>query len=69
MLEVLAEMAAWAEAQAGGAGNGRQLRQAETLNPPLDVRALLRSIEELHFLDVGLNCRGAYLTGEPSTKP
>ncbi len=66
-LQVLTELAAWAESQAGGAASGRQLRQgfaAEVLDPPADVRAFLGAVAELHFLDVGLNCRGAYITGE-----
>lgn len=56
-------MAAWAEARGGGAA-GRQLTTGPPrLDPPPDVRALLAAIEELHYLDVGLNCRGAYNTG------
>jgi hypothetical protein len=33
------------------------------LDPPLGVRALMAAIDEVHYLDVGLNCRGAYNLG------
>lgn len=39
---------------------------AAQLDPPPDVRALMAAIDEVHYLDVGLNCRGAYNTGANS---
>ena len=66
VLQVLAELAAWAEAcsSGGGATAGRQHTAGPLqLDPAPDVRALMAAIDEVHYLDVGLNCRGAYNTG------
>ena len=73
---MLAELAAWREACSisrissggggggGGAAAGRQLTAGPPrLDPPPDVRALMAAIDEVHYLDVGLNCRGAYNLG------
>ena len=69
--QVLAELAAWGEARSssssggsGGATTGRQLTAGPPqLDPPPEVRALMAAIDEVHYLDVGLNCRGAYNLG------
>jgi hypothetical protein len=68
--QVLAELAAWGEARSGGGGGsgnataGRQLTAGPLrLDPPHEVRALMAAIDEVHYLDVGLNCRGAYNLG------
>lgn len=64
-MQLLSEIAYWSRQQQGGRSSGAddaadtgKSRAAAGLVP----EALLESLAQLHYLDVGLNCRGAYQT-------
>lgn len=46
----------------GSERHGTSPKVPKASHPQSDAAALLRTIRELHYLDAGLNCRGAYIT-------
>jgi hypothetical protein len=61
--QLLAEAAAAGEAEeAAACGGGDESAATAVPQPPEAAAFLLRALREVHFLDVGLNRRGAYLT-------
>lgn len=67
LLQILVELAELAAGPAGQGRGGSPGGATPHLHQPPEAAeegaiALLRSLQQIHFLDCGLNCRGAYLT-------